>query len=214
MVRAAADGHRTLALGQGAELLWTRRPGPLAPAEVLDIFRRKTAPAFEVALSLGALFAGEHRDACADVFTAYSEALGIAYQIRDDLDDLAAGATSDLGAGRLSLPLAVAFERAAAKPEWRPMFTDAWSRSQSAEQVARLREGLDALHVEDRCRTLLEGYKEQAIRALADVDSPTLKGLLRRIVGKIFNELEVKGWCSEFEARNAAGGAAGAQAAG
>jgi hypothetical protein len=61
---------------------------------------------------------------------------------------------------------------------------------------------------------LLEGYKEQAIRALADVDSPTLKGLLRRIVGKIFNELEVKGWCSEFEARNAAGGAAGAQAAG
>jgi geranylgeranyl pyrophosphate synthase len=214
MVRAAAAGHRTLALGQGAELLWTRNPGPLAPAEVLDIFRRKTAPAFEVALALGALFAGERDDAFADVFSAYSEALGIAYQIRDDLDDLAAGATSDLGAGRLSLPLAVAFERAAAKTEWRPVFTAAWSRSLSADALAQLREGLDALQVEERCRTLLEGYKEQAIRALADVDSPTLKGLLRRIVGKIFNELEVKGWCSEFEARNAAGGAAGAEAAG
>ncbi|HEY7171420.1 MAG TPA: polyprenyl synthetase family protein [Vicinamibacterales bacterium] len=213
MVRAAAAGHRTLALGQGAELLWTRNPGPLAPAQVLDIFRRKTAPAFEVALSVGALFAGENQDTFAEPFAAYSEALGIAYQIRDDLDDLAAGATSDVGAGRLSLPIAVALERAAAKPEWRPVFTAAWARSLAPEAIAQLREGLEALQVEDRCRMLLEGYKEQAIHALADVDSPTLKGLLRRIVGKIFNELEVKGWCSEFEARNAAGGAAGAPAA-
>src|SRR3989442_1621376 len=83
-------------------------------------------------------------------------------------------------ARRLSLPLAVAFERAAAKPEWRPVFTAAWSRSLSPDAIAQLREGLDALQAEDRCRVLLEGYKEQAIRALADVESPTLKGLLRR----------------------------------
>ena len=39
-----------------------------------------------------------------------------------------------------------------------------------------------------------------------------LKSLLRRVVGKIFS-FEVKGWCSEFEARNAAGGAPRAHAA-
>jgi len=30
-----------------------------------------------------------------------------------------------------------------------------------------------------------------------------LKGLLRRVISKIFS-IEVKGWCSEFEARNVA----------
>jgi geranylgeranyl diphosphate synthase type II len=29
-----------------------------------------------------------------------------------------------------------------------------------------------------------------------------LKGLLRRVIGKIFNELEIKGWCREFEQKN------------
>jgi hypothetical protein len=50
---------------------------------------------------------------------------------------------------------------------------------------------------------LLERYKEQAIRSLQDVDNANLKGLLRRIVGKIFNELEIKGWCREHEQKNA-----------
>ncbi|MDQ3350238.1 MAG: hypothetical protein M3545_20010, partial [Acidobacteriota bacterium] len=73
---------------------------------------------------------------------------------------------------------------------------------------------LAALKVEERCEALLQGYKEQAIRSLADVEQSSLKGLLRRVVGKIFNDLEVKGWCSEFEARNAAGRAARPDVAG
>src|SRR5207302_38560 len=58
MVRIAAAGHRTLCLGQGAELCWARTPQPLTSVQVLDIFRQKTAPAFEVALRLGAAYAG------------------------------------------------------------------------------------------------------------------------------------------------------------
>ena len=52
----------------------------------------------------------------------------------------------------------------------------------------------------------LESYKEAAIRSLQAVDNANLKGLLRRVIGKIFNDLEIKGWCREFEVRN--GGAA------
>ena len=44
-------------------------------------FRKKTAPAFHVALQLGALSAGSADDLEA-VFARYSESLGIAYQIR------------------------------------------------------------------------------------------------------------------------------------
>ena len=34
------------------------------------------------------------------------------------------------------------------------------------------------------------------------MEIPNLKGLLRRVIGKIFNELEIKGWCSDFEEKN------------
>src|SRR5688500_1759592 len=204
MLREAARGHRTLALGQGAELCWTRQPRPLSSLDVLDIFRQKTAPAFEVALAIGALLGGAH-DEVAPALARYSEALGIAYQIRDDLEDLAGG-TGDICGGRPSLPLAVGLERGRAHDEHAAVLGPAWRREAVSDAArAAVLESLAALKVQERCDALLQGYKEQAIRALAEVEQASLKGLLRRVVGKIFQDLEVKGWCSEFEARNAAG---------
>ena len=58
MLRIAAEGQRELCRGQGAELCWARHPAPLSSLEVLDIFRKKTAPAFGVALQIGAVYAG------------------------------------------------------------------------------------------------------------------------------------------------------------
>src|SRR5438309_9699032 len=89
MLLVASQGQRELCQGQGAELCWARSPQPLTQTQVLDIFRQKTAPAFEVALHLGALYAGtQSHEEVSDVLRSYSEALGIAYQIRDDLSDL------------------------------------------------------------------------------------------------------------------------------
>ena len=64
----------------------------------------------------------------------------------------------------------------------------------------------------DRAHQLLEAYKEEATGALRRLTNANLKGLLRRVVGKIFNDLQIEGWCREFEARNASGGAGGAGA--
>lgn len=213
MFRAAAAGHRTLCLGQGAELVWTRTPAPLEPLTVLDIFRRKTAPAFEVALLLGAHFAGCDADTAA-VIGRYSEALGIAYQIRDDLEDLdAADGLDDVEAMRPSLPLAVLLERMRAKTGEREVVERVWRRTASAQDRARVRELLAEYEVHTRCRVLQESYKEEAIRALSALESSSLKGLLRRVISKMF-VVEVKGWCSEFESRNAAGRETRAEAAG
>ena len=57
------------------------------------------------------------------------------------------------------------------------------------------------------------GAKFRHYRTLPSLQSASLKGLLRRVVGKVFR-VEIKGWCSEFEARDAAGRQAGAPAAG
>jgi geranylgeranyl pyrophosphate synthase len=201
MLRVAAEGQRELCRGQGAELMWTRKPGVLTPLQVVNIFRQKTAPAFEVALRLGAIYAGKHED-CDEVLGAYSRALGIAYQIRDDLNDLgASGETNDITGQRPSLLLAVARERA--NGENRDFLDRLWRREiqpNSAEVEALYAE----LKADERCRHLLESYKEEAIRSLAALDHSSLKGLLRRVIGKIFNDVEIQGWCKEQEQKNAA----------
>jgi geranylgeranyl diphosphate synthase type II len=208
MLRIAAEGHRQLCLGQGAELAWTRRPRVLASADVLEIFRQKTSPAFAVALRLGAAYAGAPADVHATL-ARYSDALGVAYQIRDDLADLAGGDAPDVQALRPSLPLALACERATGAAKAR--LQQVWQRASiaDADEILRL---VGEAGADERCRTLLEMYKEQAIQALPDLQSASLKGLLRRVIGKIFR-VEIQGWCSEFEARNAASGAVGAAAA-
>jgi hypothetical protein len=85
-----------------------------------------------------------------------------------------------------------------------------WRRSSNAEDASQLPRILAEVKAEDRCRGLFEGYKEEAVRTLKEIEHPSLKGLLRRVIGKIFS-VEIKGWCSEFEARNAAGSPAGAE---
>ena len=209
MVKIAAEGHRTLCLGQGAELRWASNPQPLSPVEVAAIHRQKTSPAFEVALRLGAAYAGADKE-LHPILTAFSEALGIAYQIRDDLNDLGSDDGSDIAAGRPSLPLALAYERA--KDADRELLDAAWRRQPGLDIVA-VRQLIDRLGASDRATQLLESYKEQAVRSLMDVQNPSLKGLLRRVISKIFS-IEIKGWCSEFEARNVASRPALAEAAG
>lgn len=203
MLLAASRGQRELCRGQGAELCWARSPMPLNERQVLDIFRKKTSPAFEVALRLGALHSGvESHEEVEDVLKTYSEALGIAYQIRDDLSDVGEGGeTNDLAGLRPSLLLAIAHDKA--KDAQKDLIGSVWRRAlpegATFAQIETLYGDLGAV---DRAKTLMETYKEEAIRCLADLENPNLKGLLRRVIGKLFNDVEIKGWCKEQEAMN------------
>jgi geranylgeranyl pyrophosphate synthase len=208
MLQLAAAGHLTLSRGQGRELAWIRKPAPLASVEVLDLFRQKTAPAFEVALRLGAFLGGADADTH-DVLRKYSESIGIAYQINDDLEDSREGAESDdLQKGRPSVVVAIAYKRAegAEKDLMAALF-----RPATAPVNGEVHAVFKTSRAIEKAEELLEAYKEDAIRSLRFLSGPTLKGLLRRVVGKIFGEHLIEGYCSEFEARNAASRAAGAQ---
>ena len=88
---------------------------------------------------------------------------------------------------------------------WCRLLESAWRRALKGETSALEIEALYLeLKADERARSLLDTYKEEAIRSLRDVENANLKGLLRRVIGKIFNETEIKGWCREFEARNGA----------
>ncbi|MCC6884488.1 MAG: polyprenyl synthetase family protein [Verrucomicrobiales bacterium] len=201
MLQSAARGQRELCLGQGADLLWSRQPQPLKTSQVLEIFRQKTAPAFAVALELGAAYAGQLSPYAA-ALRSYSENLGIAYQIRDDMEDLGEDAGDNaLERPRLSVLLSVAQERA--KGDDKAFLDSLWNNNQlEGVAVHKLRNLAQTLKADEKCKLLLETYKDTAIRSLQDVDNANLKGLLRRVMGKIFADLEIKGWCREFEVKN------------
>lgn len=152
MIRTAADGHRTLCLGQGEELLLRRRSTPPSVKEVIGIFRRKTAPAFDVALQLGAIAAGADSQT-RDVLAAFSEAIGIAYQIQDDIEDHDTDADVPDGRGHA------------------PSLLDALAREGCQPQRVIL----------DRARQLRQHYADETIRCLAPLRDAPLKCLLFRI---------------------------------
>jgi hypothetical protein len=79
----------------------------------------------------------------------------------------------------------------------------AWRRECTDAELQQVKRLYGEHEVKQRCQVLLESYKEQSVRELAQLQNASLKGLLRRVISKMFS-IEVKGWCSESEARDAA----------
>jgi geranylgeranyl pyrophosphate synthase len=185
MLELATRGHCELCLGQGAELCWVRDPHPLTPDAVMDIFRWKTAPSFEVVFRLGAQCAGADAEVH-QVLTRYSTAMGIAYQIADDLDDFREGAdVDDIKSARPSIVVAGAYANATGTD--REAIADAWcgknrhGSSQSVRAVI-LRNG-----GEEAARAALEHWKHEALHALQPLRNRRLKLLLHRLIPLVFD---------------------------
>lgn len=204
MLQVASAGHKQLCLGQGRELFWMREPRPLGVAEVIDIFQKKTSPAFEVALKLGSILAGADEQ-LAVAMTEYSESLGVAYQIMDDVNDFDSKAgLNDLVQKRPSVLLAIAFERAG--EDDKQLLESVWRRSADLEAVGHKISSVFAKYqVKRAALELMESYRLRAISSLATLQNATLKGLLRRIVSKIFSDIDVMDCCNDYKAPDAGG---------
>lgn len=187
MTAAAADAHKVLCLGQGEELAWMRSPAPPSVADVLRIFARKTAPAFEVALRLAAL-AAELDAADTRCLGPYSRALGIAYQIQDDLGDgHSCSGDGDLAALRPSLLLALACEAADCKQRQILKALIAGRRSDEPAWAC-LRELVESPAVRDTARRHFEHHRNQAVRCVAAINNTRLKLLLQRLTNRILTK--------------------------
>ena len=197
-IEAAVQGHRNLCLGQGNELAWTHRPGPLSVAEVIDIFRHKTAPAFEVALKIGAILTGRFDDELSKALEQYSQALGIAYQIRDDIEDFyQASRFSVPNVTRPSFLLALSYENV--KDADKNLLESVWNRSTELRTIAKeLEDVFTKLQIEQLALDILESYKSQAINSLTKLKDADLKNLMRRVAGKIFKDTEIMGCCNDY----------------
>lgn len=177
LVKVIADSHVSLCKGQGMELEWSVSPRTLTMDFVLDIFCNKTVPAFEVSLIMGLVCAGDNPE-LRQTLHYYSHALGIAYQLQDDLEDFETDTPIAL---RPSAVLAALCEL------------------QPDEQFIR-----DLLHCKDlkaflnltdhkilrekaleRVKQMAEQYHRKAMDALNNITNTELKRLLFRVTQRI-----------------------------
>jgi geranylgeranyl pyrophosphate synthase len=202
MLTVASHGHRDLCRGQGSELFWVRSPKPLTVQQVIDIFRKKTSPAFEVALKLGAILAG-HEDQLSAVFDQYSQSLGVAYQIKDDIDDFDSlqKNVAERNSKQLSLLFSLANEKV--HPEDKGYLWHCWLNDYDKnEKPERLENIFSSLQVKQTAQILADYYKSQAIASLAKLGNTALKSFLRKVICKIFNDIESLGCCDDYKAEH------------
>ena len=177
LLAAVADAHVALCQGQGMELDWSKAPRPFTLDFVLDIFCNKTVPAFEVSLLLGLICAGDDEE-LRKVFHVYSKALGIAYQLKDDIEDFDNDTPIEI---RPSAVLALICEQHPDEAFLQQMFA-------SRNLKAFFSEGDNLLILQqaiEKAKLLAEDYHQQALAALSSVKNVELKRLLFRVTERI-----------------------------
>ena len=191
LVKVISSAHISLCKGQGMELQWEQSPEELTMEYVLEIFRNKTVPAFEVALDLGILCYGENQ-LLREVLHNYSQALGIAYQLQDDLEDFD-GSSSAVAESSGALesymptllrPSAVLAALCEKNREFRYVEklmqeSDLKSFLYSNEHNSSLQNALNTV------RDMADDYRNQAIIALDALDNVEMKRLLFRVTERI-----------------------------
>ena len=115
-----ADTTNAIAEGEVLQLLHIGDPD-LSEARYFDVIRRKTAILFAAACRLGGIAAGLPQ-AAQDALHRYGMALGIAFQIADDVLDYVGDSAKigkhlgdDLAEGKVTLPLIIAQRRGTAE---------------------------------------------------------------------------------------------------
>ena len=189
LVKVISSAHISLCKGQGMELQWEQSPEELTMDYVLEIFRNKTVPAFEVALDMGVLCnSNEDNSKLRQLLHDYSTALGIAYQLQDDLEDFS---TDELLALRPSSVLAALCEQnedgryiaILSKQNDIKLFLN------SEEQKPLLLKALE------KVKCMADDYRNQAIDTLDTLDNVEVKRLLFRVTEKVLRNgvLKVEG---------------------
>ena len=139
----------------------------------LDIIYKKTASLLGVSASAGAMAVGATRDKVTTM-RRFGEALGMAFQVRDDLLDYTSSETgkpmyNDLREGKITLPLLVVLERAdeARRAALLERLQACRTDEGAVEELARLvRDGEGLVEAE----AVMQGYVARAVQLLAEFD--------------------------------------------
>lgn len=171
-----AEAHIKLCKGQGMELEWSSAPHPFGLDFALEIFSLKTVPAFSMSLTLGMLCAEE--GSYSHMLDSYSDSLGIAYQILDDLRDF-----DEEGPlrPRPSVILALLQE----DPDCDGIMGKVTEGCDMRSILSEERYAPALARAKEKASALAGQYGKKAIDSLSSLKNLELKRLLFRVTGKI-----------------------------
>lgn len=177
LIKVASEAHVALCKGQGLELEWSRQPRKFDMDFVMEVFCNKTVPAFDVSLMMGVICANDDLNLRKQL-NDYSRALGIAYQLQDDIEDFETDAPLST---RPSAVLAAMFELHPDEGFINSLLysTDLKAFLNTKENKEILRSAVEVVN------DLVDNYRLQAIQALEEVKNIELKRLLFRVTKKI-----------------------------
>lgn len=163
----------TLAMTEGELLALERLGSPdVTVEEYFEVMERKTARLFAAACSIPSLIAPQ-RPGAGEVLARYGEALGMCFQLVDDLldftareDDLGKPVLSDLKEGKLTLPLLLMLPRlsASARSRIEAVLEDRAFLRVSPDEV------LEMVAAEGTLEEVRARARSYADRALAELD--------------------------------------------
>jgi geranylgeranyl diphosphate synthase, type II len=180
LLKAISKGHKALSLGQGAELLAQHGNKILTMNEILYIFQNKTSAAFRVSLMIGAIAAGADKNALAQL-DHFSHLIGIAYQMKDDLEDFMPGSNSSAVQVQSAL-MAMLAEKAGADD------FESLKEAVTCNNAEFVQNLVDKYSVREELTLLLKDYLHQTEICLGNIQNIRLKLALNEIVGKTFRD--------------------------
>lgn len=174
-----AESHVKLAEGQGADILLNSQITEKSTDDVLQIFRLKTGEAIKVALLTGAI-AGEAPQPDRESLRKFSEYFGIAYQIRDDLNEF----REDNPFGNLfDFPFLLALLQ-----EKMNAVDHEFPRILSENSLPFFRKNIEKFDVENQTERFLQKYVDKCYAKLDNLQNQKMRLGLYSVMGKVFKE--------------------------
>lgn len=171
-MQVVAQSHVNITKGQGADLLFGAGQSKPKTAETLEIFQLKTGEAIKVALLLGA-FAGQASESECQKLSTFSEYLGIAYQIRDDLNEFSAKEDDEKTA---DFPFLLALLND----------SDNHFEEQKLKDVAIFRQLVLQHKIDEKADDYLQLYIGKCYAEIDQLENQQLRLSLHALLGKIF----------------------------
>lgn len=188
ILHCLSQAHTKLCEGQGAELAWRDAPPErFTPSDALKMYALKTAPAFEAALFAGLRMAGAAGH-LRQPLARFARHLGVAFQIRNDLDDWQQQPANKRAAGRDLAAARPTLLRALAQQLLPP---EAWQLvAQLAtgalvpdrETLAQLQQCYGQAGVFAHAQQLVDRHRRRAAETADSIDQEPLRQLLHYFV--------------------------------
>ncbi len=175
-LRFIARSHIQLTRGQGVDILFNDGKIQLLPDEMIGVFKNKTSEAIKVALLLGAIVGGANKQE-QETLEQFADFMGIAYQIRDDLNEYTEQHSAEK-TGDYPFLLALLNKHFADQAKETP--------TNLFEQAAEFRKLIDETALLEVAQGYLQKYIDNCYAELDKLENSKLRLSLYAVMGKIF----------------------------